>query len=325
MENCLLGGKLICTFDLKDRNGYYYEDLVLEWKQAAAQRHLRCVDCNQPVYLAAGPIKEPYFAHYDTLECDYGNGHESEELKKGKRLLYQLLKQSFPEREVQARYRMENGMYSTLFCKLNQEKSIAVDYRLRCNSLEKFQMRDSYYMENHTIPLYFLGIKQMKESEQLAWYQNLMQNTMGYCAFLNSEKESMVLKKSIGYRLGQDRRYKSCQKEYLLQELILNNDGTFLGDFQNECMKLEEEIKEEKERYLKEQQNLAKIKEQVLRAKQKEEERQSQYHRNKVIENAGLDPMLFEKCIKMVDEGNGHLVSKKYYDVIMQLNKYIEK
>ena len=137
MENSIYGGRIICTYDLKDENGIYYEDMVLEWKEAAAGRHLRCVECQAPVYLAAGSIKEPYFAHYDIAECEYGSGQESEELKIGKRLLYQLLKRSFPDNNIQARYRLENGMYSTLFCS-DGDQAIAIDYRLVNNSLQQF-------------------------------------------------------------------------------------------------------------------------------------------------------------------------------------------
>jgi hypothetical protein len=45
MENCLYGKKTICTFDLKDESGLYYENKVLDWKQAAANRLLTCVEC----------------------------------------------------------------------------------------------------------------------------------------------------------------------------------------------------------------------------------------------------------------------------------------
>ena len=30
MENCVYQGDVICTFDLKDENGIYYEDMVLD-------------------------------------------------------------------------------------------------------------------------------------------------------------------------------------------------------------------------------------------------------------------------------------------------------
>lgn len=116
-------GKTICTLELKDENGLYYEELVFEWKQAAAERRLTCLECGAFVYLAAGPIKEPYFAHYDVETCDYSNGKESEELKKGKRLLYQMCRRSFPDSDIHARYRLENGMYWQKILRCNRQKS----------------------------------------------------------------------------------------------------------------------------------------------------------------------------------------------------------
>jgi len=292
MENCLYHGKAICTFDLKDESGFYYEDLVIEWKKAAARRELTCIECGEKVYLAAGPLKEPYFAHYDSKECDYGNGHETEELKKGKRLLYQLLKRSYPESPVISRYRMENGMYSTFFCQYEGELKLAVDFRLQNNSLEKFQMRDSYYQENHITPFYILGISQDLENKQFTWYQNLIQKSMEYCAFLDVDKESFVLKKSFGYRIGEVRKFSYCRIIYRIKDLLIGKDGHFICDFLDECMKIEKKIQE--------------IKEQHLITHKKE-------HYN-------LNPVLLEKCKKMIEEGNGHLVSKKYYDAITLLS-----
>lgn len=288
MENCINGGKIICTFDLKDESGIYYEDKVLEWKQAAADRQLSCSQCGAPVYLAAGPVKEPYFAHYDLKDCEYGNGHESEELKRGKRLLYHLLKRSFPEAEVLARYRMDNGMYSTLYCRTKDGTSLAVDYRLQNNSLEKFNLRNAHYQEKQIIPLYVLGIRQEKDTKQIDWYQTLLQSSMGYLAFLDADQECITLKKSFGYRIGKERRFSYCTKSYSIRELKLSAQGQMLCDFTEQCEKLQRHIDEEKQRY---------------------ENRQ------------GLHPAILKKCRRMIEEGNAHLVSKKYYDAIMSERK----
>jgi competence CoiA-like predicted nuclease len=253
MENCLYRGKTICTFDLKDDNGIYYEDLVLDWKQAAADRLLSCTECHAPVYLAAGPIKEPYFAHYDLVDCDYGSGHESEELKKGKRLLYQLFKRSFPEGDIQARFRMENGMYSTLYCILEDGRSYAVDYRLQNNSLEKFRERDSFYLANKIMPIYVLGKHQEKDTKQIDWYQSLIQTSMGCLIFLDTDRETMTLKRSFGYRLGNERKFAYCIKTYPIRELTLDKQGQMLCDFTLECSKLELQIQEEKLQFQKRQ------------------------------------------------------------------------
>jgi competence protein CoiA len=342
MENCIYQGKAICTFDLKDESGLYYEDMVLEWKQAAADHKLTCIDCNAHVYLAAGPIKEPYFAHYDLEDCDYGNGHESEEMKKGKRLLYQLLKRSFPNNPIQARYRMENAMFSTLFCSIDTDKSFAIDYRLQNNSLEKYRLRDSYYQANNITPIYVMGIRQMKNIKQIDWYQNLLQASMGYLAFLDSKKESLTLKKSFSYRLGKDRKFRYCNKTYLIKEICLDVEGQMICDFTEECNKIDLQIKEEKLHYRKRMQTLQELAEEKLMLEAKDQERLEAYRRAKEQEakqecnsmdkpkemNApkltqqqliqmDLNPTIYEKCKKMIEEGNAHLVSKKYYDAIM--------
>jgi competence CoiA-like predicted nuclease len=336
MENGFYRGKVICTFDLKDENGLYYEDMVLEWKQAAADRMLTCLDCGAHVYLAAGPVKEPYFAHYDLENCDYGNGHESEELKKGKRLLYRLLKRSFPGSDVQARYRMENGMYSTLCCAIKNNKDnklIAIDYRLQNNSLDKFRLRVTFYQSHHILPFYILGIRQEKDTKQIDWYQSLLQFSMGYLAFLDTEQEAMTLKKSFGYRLGKNRKFLYCIKSYPIQELLVDPEGRIICNFMEECNKIELQIKEEKLQYQRMQEKLTERKEEKRRLDEKEAQRLEAYRRakeqeekdclgdRKTIEQSellGLNPIILEKCKKMIEEGNAHLVSKKYYDAIMK-------
>lgn len=318
MENCLYHGKTICTFDLKDDHGIYYEELVLEWKEAAANRLLTCMECGAHVYLAAGPIKEPYFAHYDTLECDYDSGHETEELKKGKRLLYQLLKRSFPEADIQARFRMENGLYSTLYCITEDGRAFAVDYRLTNNSLEGFRERDTFYQANRIKPIYVLGKRQEKDTKQIDWYQSLIQTSMGYLVFLDTDKERITLKKSFGYRLGNERKFLYCIKTYPVRELLLDLEGQMRCDFTGECEQLELKILQEKEQYTRRQDQLKRLREEKLSYEEAERKKQEAYRLSQEKQNQELNPILIEKCRKMIEEGNGHLVSKKYYDAIVR-------
>lgn len=336
MENSIYRGKMICTYDLKDEHGIYYEDMLLEWKEAAAERVLRCVDCGAPLYLAAGPIKEPYFAHYDIEDCEYGSGQESEELKKGKRLLYQLLKRSFPDSDMWARYRLENGMYSTLFCNAG-EQPIAIDYRLANNSLQNFRNKDDCYQALGIKVIYILGKRQEKDTKQLDWYQNLIQNTMGYLAFLDSKKELLILKRSFGYRLGKERHFKSCIRAYPIQELSLDTSGKILCDFDALCLTTEQLIEEEKDRYERTRDRLQELRKEKARLELEEQLRMEAYRRlqenslngsskpsitlakltDEEILALGLNSTLYHKCVAMIERGDGHLVSKKYYDLII--------
>jgi hypothetical protein len=306
MENCIYNGKEICTFDLKDKSGYYINDLVLEWKIAADEKKLICSDCGQKVYLAAGPIMEPYFAHYDKESCDYGNQRESEESKKGKRLLYDLLRNSFPQAEIRARFRMKNGMYSTCYVANPGGLDIAIDYRLQHTGIDNFTERDLYYNENQIIPLYILGINKNIDTNQISWYGDLIQKSIGLCIYLDTKSETILLKKRFDYRIGAERKIKYCKKVYPIQELTIKTDGSFLCDFYEECHKIEQGIQQSKNDYdqrLKEKRNQKKELENWLIANRTE-----------------IRPDILQKAMECLQRGEGYLVSKKYLDYIKENN-----
>jgi hypothetical protein len=187
--------------------------------------------------------------------CNYGSGTESEESKKGKRLLYHLLRKSFPESDVQAYYRLANGMYATLLC-TDGERRIAVDYRLQNTSLDKYRERDNYYQEKGIPVIYILGKRLDKHTKQPDWYQILIQKSMGYLAFLDVEKETLNFKKSIGYRLGKERRFQGVDRTYPVRETEIDWNGMPKGSFDVECIKLGQTIEEEKASYHKTQDQL---------------------------------------------------------------------
>lgn len=333
MENCLYQGKTICTFDLKDVNGIYYEDMVLEWKQAAADRQLTCTECGAHVYLAAGLVKEPYFAHYDLEKCEYASGNESEELKKGKRLLYQLMKRSFPDGEIYARYHMKNGMYSTIYGCLSNGREIAIDLRLQNNSLDQFRNRASFYQENNILPIYVMGNGKNNNTKQIDWYQSLIQSAMGYLIFLDAKAETITLKRSFSYRLGKDRKFKFCTKTYPIKEIFMDFEGRICCAFWEDCENIEIQITREKEQYEKIREQKNKLRGFYEEMQQKEKDGMENYRKieqekskSKQRENSStikvaqsLDPVIYEKCKKMIEEGNAQLVSKKYYDAIMKI------
>jgi competence protein CoiA len=298
MENSIYNGKEICTYDLKDKNHYYISDLVEEWKLAAYEGKLLCSECGQKVYLAAGQIMEPYFAHYDKLACPYGNVTESEELKKGKRLLYSLLKKSFPEGEIHARYKMKNGMYSTCYVSNPNGSDIAIDYHLQHSGIGKFQERDRYYNSSGILPIYILSINKCGKDKQISWYENLIQKSIGLCIFLDAGNEEILLKRNFDYKVGSLRRVKFCQKIYSLKEILIDSKGAFVCDFMEECNKLELSIKEEKDRY-----------EQTLKS------------RNAItLKINDIRPDILNNALDCLKRGEGHLVSKRYMDYIMENN-----
>lgn len=334
MENCGYHGKTLCSYELKDEHGFYEENLVLEWKEAASKRQLTCVECGAPVYLAAGVIKEPYFSHYDRKECAYFSNQESEELLQGKRLLYHLLKRSFLASEVRARYLLGNGLYSGLYCENTGELPMAMDIRLQNSSLEQFRIRNDYYISNQIRPIYILGIRMLKDHKQNDWFGHLIQSTMGYLIYMNSMREEVTLRKTFRYHLGFEKQYEILEKTYSMKELKINPDGTLDCDFYKECNCIEIEIQEKIRRYQEKKDMLKLLEEERALLQEKENQRYERYRREirieelkKAIEEKkqGLHLPLLEKCKQMVEDGQETLVSQKYYEVVLMIKELEEQ
>jgi hypothetical protein len=177
---------------------------------------------------------------------------------------------------------------------------------------------------------------------------------MGKLAFLDIEKEQLILKRSFGYRLGKERHFKYCIKAYPIRELVMDNTGRMLCDFDFLCVTLEQRIEEEKSKYNREQENLRKLRDEKLRHEHEEQMRMDAYrrqqersfmgrsneieqdepqvpepegrssmelikHKDEEILALGLNITLYRKCVTMIEQGDGHLVAKKYYDLITGL------
>lgn len=92
MLNCLLEGKRVCSLDTKNRFDNYIYSEVEKLKEAGQNKNLICEECGESVFLKAGDIKIPHFAHISGVErdCyfDKNENKETEEHKRGKSILY---------------------------------------------------------------------------------------------------------------------------------------------------------------------------------------------------------------------------------------------
>lgn len=132
---------------------------------------------------------------------------------------------------------------------------------------------------------------------------------------MDTEKEVLVLRKSFSYRLGKERKFRLYDKSYPVSELSIDENGQMLCDFTQLCAGIENEIAEEKRQYQLRQDRLKEMNEQAL---QERERRSLQIQEQKSDPCCGLNPVLLDKCRRMIAEGNGYLVSKKYYEAIMR-------
>lgn len=278
MESCIHNGEEICAYELKDRAGIYRVERVEKLKLAAAGGELFCRDCGEKVYLAAGLIKEPYFAHYDLHNCEYSANRESEEALKGKRLLYHLLRTSFPAEEIYTRYKLKNGLYCSFYIPFAEGKPLAVEYRLYNTGIDEFYVRDQYYREEGITPVYLLGYRVDKNEKQLSWYQNLIQKSMGYCAFLDSIQEKVYLKRSFYNRFERKGKVTLLRREYPVRELLLNRQGELSAEFMEECSRMEKAF----------------------------------------ALPEGIREDILENALRLIKEGKEYLVSEKYRDFIRE-------
>lgn len=355
MENCLLDGKELCVFELKNQQGLYDNNLVISWKELAHEKKLICPECGAKVRLAAGQIVEPYFAHYDKKECSYGNVIESEESRKAKRLLYMLLKESFPEGKIHARYQLLNGRYASVYAILPNSSDIALEFRRQNLSVEQFRIREAYYKEHNIKSIFVLPIELDKDARQLSWYQELIHKSMNYALFLNVFKETLLFKKSFEYVINGRKEIEIFCKEYKIQDLTLSVDGTFQCDFEEQCdaflKELEQRI-EHRERQIREEIQRRQVEERRLKvarerqqkglreATEREAIRYQKYReeirlnelRNKSFDikqqrDLSMDQQLpdwvrmdlLETAVCYMREGKEYLVSEKYRKLIKEL------
>lgn len=331
VENCIYHGKQICSYDLKDEWGIYHQEDVIRLKRAAAQGELYCTDCKERVYLAAGLIREPYFAHYDAKECSYGNSGESEELRLGKRLLYQLLLRSFPKEAVRVRHRLKDGSYTSFYVETEQGGRIAIDYRLTQMSIKQLDIRKNYFLQNQIKPIFILSTRQDKNCEQINWYQSYIQELLGYCIFFDAFSGELELKRGFQAQFHQFRANRMFQEKLLVNETTIREDGTLSSDFLESCRKKEKEMIE----HLKQQyQSYEREQERRYNYYQQQLDKDASYEREQLINRLlriveridftktelsnGIRRDILLNCIEMIHQGEVELVSTKYLNYILE-------
>ncbi len=331
MENCKYDGVEVCSYDLKDEWGIYQQNKVVALKRAATNGYLRCTDCEERVYLAAGLIREPYFAHYDAKNCPYGKSLESEESRIGKRLIYHLLKNSFPDGDIHVRHRLDEGFYTSFFVITEENSKLAIDYRLTQLPIKQFDERKQYYLSHEIMPVFFLGVRQDKNCEQLNWYQQCVQDLFGYCIFFDALAGKVIFKRNFDYQVDQFRRNQVFQESYPIQELKLTSTGVFNCDFLENCRFKEESIKhklqEQANQYKEEQLRQEIYYQQQIAKNQVEEKARLTENLIKIIQRvdfyetelkSGIRRDILLNCIDLIVQGNIDLVSEKYINYINQ-------
>ncbi len=225
MDTCLYNNEEIYGWKLKDEDNQYDKELLGQWRRASERKQLHCVDCGENVFLKAGDYNEPHFSHYSGSDCAHNN-FESQESLRGKRLLIKIAERSFPESNIETKYKMPDGKYSTVFIKT--ETGISIDFHYQELQNINYDERSKYYIDSNIPFLHvFSGNYDGKIRNTGIAQKYTIQKLQGYCIFLNMYKDSNTI--SIEYELTDKHPGSKVYEKFLMEDRItnyqINEDG----------------------------------------------------------------------------------------------------
>ncbi len=267
MENCLYNGERICAYDTKNKYGIYNFKTVEDWRIAGQSGKLFCEECGSPVFLRAGEIKVPHFAHHSdqARDCYYEHIKESEEHRLGKFILYQYIKELYPDSNVQVNFRFENKRWADILVKFSDERLIVIEYQRKDVKALEWKERHEHYIRLGIPDIWILSSSDYakgKEGRQdkMNFFEELVltRGNTDELYFLDTDKKRFIIVKKMEYRDRNDiiREKRLFSKAYDMECVIIDKEGkikcNFVSLFEEEYKRFKEEIRikeeEEKER-----------------------------------------------------------------------------
>lgn len=146
----------------KDQNDCYVSLLTLS--DSGLQRYrkkvLFCPCCSGRVFLKAGKIKMPHFAHAPHTVCHAASEGETEEHLLGKKLLYEWLGRQGYQPELE-KYFPQIRQRADIFVQ-HDDKDYAIEYQCAVISPEEIKKRTKSYMYHGITPIWILSNRHVK-------------------------------------------------------------------------------------------------------------------------------------------------------------------
>ncbi len=186
---------------------------------------LHCKECEEIVFLRAGNIRDPHFAHAKGSNCP-SSTIESFESMKGKRLLVNLAKRSISDAEIKTKQILPSGYYCAVL--IHGEKDIVLDFHYNCLQNINYDERSKYYIDNSIAFLHvFSGNYEGKVRYIGMAERDTIQSLQGYCVFLNMYPEENKIR--IYYQMFEKHprsgKYEVFDYEDRIDHFIINIDG----------------------------------------------------------------------------------------------------
>lgn len=197
MLNALLDGKVICSFDVKNKYGNHITKKYEEYKRASEKGQLTCEECGTEVIFKAGDIKIPHFAHKShNSNCYFRDIKESEEHRKGKSIIYYWLKSLDIGRVfVDNRY----GNRSANVSLESYNKVFAFEFMRNETNVTKWDNKKNDYEKMNIDDYYFFSAKdyRKKYDETKEQFRKIVQRYSpdGIVKMLDTESQKIIVLK----------------------------------------------------------------------------------------------------------------------------------
>lgn len=232
IESALYHGQLWCTYDLKDMNGRYYEEYRLKMRKESQSNQFICPDCGEHLILCAGPIMEPYFKHHENTQCSIRGVHGGTRYLLGRRLLYTLVKRSFPEAQIYLNHKLTDEYRAGIYVEDDVHK-LSIEYLSHDMKIAEWEEKHYYYNNNGILDIWILDNKKYKKEHLQTFEYLIATNASPVIKILNSLDKIIILKQNVWITKADSNKLLYC--EYSITDLVLTSSGEFNCEFIEDC------------------------------------------------------------------------------------------
>lgn len=190
MQKCRLNEKIVYAFKVINENEIIDIEYEKKLRKASEQGELKCEDCGVDVVFKFGKVKIPHFAHKNNSlggGCSYSR--ETEEHIMGKKILMELMINSYKDIYAEIRYRFANGRWADLYFRFSDGQELAIEFQRKLNSVVYWEDKNNFYQENQINNLWIAAGKREEFENILREYEFVFQHRL----FINDNNKLLIL------------------------------------------------------------------------------------------------------------------------------------
>ncbi len=231
MFSAIYNDKKIFSFEITNIYGLRILEKEKEFRLAGHDGKLLCPDCNSEVFLKAGKIKVPHFAHRtNNYRCETNNksSFESEEHKKGIQMIFNLIRKKGNYETMDIDHYLPFRRRANIFIK--SDNIMTYEYIANPMNYLGWLNKKMAYEENNVNCRWILSKKRFHEMNGKDY--NFFEKTVSLSdqdsvlMILDTEKNELIIGKYMQYLVKDNIFKKSFFKEKIpLQAIQLTSDN----------------------------------------------------------------------------------------------------